>query len=152
MARDGHRYRALIAALPALLLLCGQAIAAPLPPMTPVDLCGKVVSATWIESRTLPARPGFSGSLGRKRVVPDHFLVILRDYTGIDVAKAARMSSLVSAEGGNPAGGRVAILLFGVDRQALLDAETVCVGGYRIAGDEGITLTTHKSLKIVRDH
>jgi hypothetical protein len=99
----------------------------------------------------LPARPGFSGSLGRKRVVPDHFYLILRDYTGIDAAKAAKISSLVATENADWAGGRVAILLFGVDRQALLDAGTVCLGGYRIAGDEGITLTTHTSLKIVRD-
>ena len=136
--------RALRAAL--LLPCCGAALAAPLPPLPAADLCGRIVTQSWVAERHLEAVTGASGSLGRERTVPAHLRVVLGQVTGLSRDLAQRLSRLAGAYSGEvPAGGM--LLLLAMERpDRLSGAATLCVTGYKVRGDEGITLTSYAGL------
>ena len=133
-------------ALATFLLPAGAAIAAPLPPLPAADLCGTVLSREWVPEEHRAARPGASGSLGRERILPAHLRVILGRVTGIPGDLAKRLSFMAGASANEvPDGGMLLLLqVEGPDRFA--DAATLCVTGYQVRGDEGITLTSYLSL------
>jgi len=129
----------------------GSAVAAPLPQFVPVDVCGEIVTQSWQPQRFVPAKPGFSGSLGRDRTFPARFRVVIENYRGIDAATAGRINGFLSfkpAEAG--ARPRVVLLLPHADSRHLDGAVALCVEGFHISGDEGGTWTRYRSLTLTR--
>jgi len=129
--------------------------AAPLPPFTPVDLCGTVVSHEWQPARFVLGKPGYSGSLGRDRTFPARFRVVLENYRGIDAAAALRINGylgLPPAQAGAGVSGpaRVVLLLPHADPRFLDGAASICVEGVHIGGDEGGTWTRYRTLSVTR--
>ena len=137
----------------ALFFLAAPALAAPIPPIGPVNICGDVVSQSWQAERFVPGRPGFSGSLGHDRTFPARFRVVLQNYRGIDAATAQRINGYLSmqpAERGAGGPPRVVLLLAHADSRFLDGAVSLCVEGFRISGDEGGTWTRHTTLSVTR--
>jgi hypothetical protein len=157
-AVSGNRGGAGVFRIPCVLaaaLLAADALAAPLPQFVPVDLCGDIVSHSWQPERFVPAKPGFSGSLGRDRTFPARFRIVLRNYRGIDAATARTINGYLGlrpAEAGeSPAGpARVVVLLPHADSRYLDGAVSLCVEGFHISGDEGGTWTRYRSLSVSR--
>jgi hypothetical protein len=124
---------------------CAQA--APLPPFTPVDLCGKVLSQDWSDVVNVPGQPGFSGSLGRERTFPARFRVVLQPYSGIEADTAALINGLLGFEGGTPPT-KVLLLLNSPDSSMLEGVHSLCIYGFSIHGDEGGTWTDYARIVI----
>ncbi|MHB8901465.1 MAG: hypothetical protein ACYC6Y_22165 [Thermoguttaceae bacterium] len=126
----------------------------PLPPMEPVTIEGSVAEADWHPSRYLEGKPGFSGSLGKDRTEPAHFVVKLDDYRGVNTATAWR---LVRTLGVVPAKGAsekqppkyLVVRLDHKDSKALKKGIRIRIVGYRISGDEGGTWTHYEELWIL---
>jgi hypothetical protein len=130
-------------------LLCGgAAMAAPLPPLPAADFCGTIISREWVPEEHRTARPGASGSLGQERILPAHLRLILGRVMGIPGDLAKRLSFLAGASANEvPEGGMLLLLpAEGPDRFA--EAATLCVKGYQVRGDEGITLTSYLSVTV----
>lgn len=154
--RSGRRAAlGLALAAAAWLLAAAEAPAAPAPPLGPLDLCGSIVSQAWEPARTVPATPGASGTLGRDRLFPAQFRVVLQGYSGIDGAMAARVNGYLgfaqADAGGTPARpARVLLLLPHDDPRHLDGATSLCVVGFRGHGDEGGTWTQYRDLQVKR--
>ena len=121
-------------------------MAAPLPPLPPADLCGRILDQAWVPEEHLEAWPGASGSLGRDRSVPAHLRVILGEVTGIPRDLAERLSFLAGASAGEVPDGGILLLLAVDGPDEFTGAASLCVTGYRVRGDEGITLTSFESI------
>ena len=138
--------RALSAAL--LVAWLGDAAAAPLPPLPAADLCGRIIAQRWVAEDHRKALPGASGSLGHDRTVPAHLRVVLGEVTGVSRDLAGRLSRIAGAQAGEvPEGGM--LLLLGADRpDRLAGAVSLCVKGYALRGDEGITVPSFAALTL----
>jgi hypothetical protein len=132
----------------AMTLMAGSVTAAPLPPMTPVSLCGDVVGAMYQAEQHLDAVPGASGSLGRPRLVPAHYRVVLVHVTGIDAATLRRLTLLAGPRPGEVPKAGVLLLIGAAGRADLGQAAALCITRYRVSGDEGLTLTTYDTLTV----
>ena len=84
--------------------------------------------------------------MGHERIVPAHLRVILGRVTGIPGDLADRLSFLAGASAGEVPRGGMLLLLAVSGPHELTGAVSLCVSGYEIRGDEGITLTSFRSL------
>jgi hypothetical protein len=124
----------------------GFALAAPLPPFAPVDVCGDIGWHSWNAARQAAGGPGLTGSLGQDRVFPARFRVLLRHYTGIDEPMARRINGLLSY---SEAAANEVLLLLNSQNPNLLDgARALCVYRFVIRGDEGGTWTDYRGLVV----
>jgi hypothetical protein len=128
------------------------ALAAPLPPFRPVDLCGRVRHVSWLPPLTLPGDPGVSGSAAHTRSWPGRFAVVLDQVTGAGAGSIGMINALLttSADGAGIrlAAGEVLVILPHEDPVHLADAAAICVAGFSISGDEGGTWTRYDGLWI----
>ena len=123
---------------------------APLPPFTPVDICGEVVSQSWSDVMRVPGQPGHSGSLGHDRTFPARFHVVLEPAAGFPADSAALINRLLGFEGGTPPT-KILLLLNSPDSGLLEGVRSLCVYGFSLSGDEGGTWTAHDRLGITRE-
>ncbi len=126
-------------------VMVSTAEAAPLPPFPEVNVCGEIVEQSWIPSRFVPGRPGFSGSLGHDRTFPAHFRIVLENYTGIDATVARRINGFLSIVELSELN-RLALLLPTDNPELLRGVHRLCIEGFSIRGDEGGTWTTYRRL------
>ena len=124
------------------------ALAAPLPPIPAVDVCGTIVDRAWVPEEHLEAQPGASGSLGRDRTVPAHLRVILAEVAGLSGDLAGRLSNYAGARAGEVPDGGMLLLLEVGEPDDFARATSLCVAGYTVSGDEGITLTSFTSFTL----
>lgn len=134
-----------VATAAALMAMLATARAAPLPPFTPVTICGVIVEQSWTPARHEPGRTGFSGSLGRDRTFPARLRVVLQNYTGIDATVARRINGLLSATELSDID-RVVVLLPSDNPDLLRGVYRLCVEGFTVRGDEGGTWTAYLRL------
>lgn len=147
-----------ISSLSAVLLgLAATVIAdgAPLPPMKPVTVEGVIRRLQWSPETKIAGRPGFSGSLGRDRVVPAHFRITLVEYRGVESDEAWRINGIMSDPGVSEADrnqppAHVILQLNDDDPHALMPGMRIRVKGYVVSGDEGGTWTRFQSLEVLR--
>ena len=125
------RRRALLAL--AALLAAGAAQAAPLPRLGPLDVCGAIVSRSWVAGRRAKALPSASGTLGRNRVFPPHHRVVIVPEGMADAD--AEIANLHAGHVGRP--GEAALLLPASPAALPAAARVICVRGYEVWGDEG---------------
>ncbi|MGE5721793.1 MAG: hypothetical protein ACM3YM_04960 [Sphingomonadales bacterium] len=139
----------------ALALLCssGSVVAAPLPPLAPVGVCGRVQSARWLPPRTLPPVPGMSGSAGRQRSWPGRFVVVLDGVRGATNRQKAQINALLttSSDGAGVSllPGQLLLVLARDDPASFNRADRLCVTGFAVKGDEGGTWTRYGDLRII---
>lgn len=141
-----------------LILACGVACAAyrtaaaPLPPMNPVDIRGRIVRLQWVPERHVKGVPGMSGSAGRNRVMPAHFRVVLEHVEGTDAETLDRISAWV-----RPPDEQVpeckdppcaTLKIEHPDPHFLSVGMRIAVWGYCVRGDEGGTWTRFDRLEI----
>ncbi len=129
-------------------------LSAPMRPIGPVDITGKVQAVHWVAKHEVKARiPGASGTLGIDRTIGSHFLVTLRDYSGPDEQTLNAMASVfaVTFPGSQPPDGmRVFGIKINTDDPKLLRPEMkIRVTGYIVAGDEGAVWTSYKKLEVL---
>lgn len=131
------------------------AVAAPLPPMDPVTIEGKISNVQWTPDTKVKGRPGFSGSLGVDRTVPAHFRITLVDFSGLDKALAWRINGIMSDPSSNPNADRrqppphLILQLNDDDPHALKPGTRIRVRDYVVSGDEGGTWTRFTKLEVV---
>lgn len=126
---------------------------APLPPLDPVTLSGTIETVKWVKARLVRGRRGATGSLGRDRTFPAHFVVVLGDYRGVDSDQARRLNGLVGAGWQNPIlpaakPRRLTVWINSDDPGWLRPGMAIRIAGYRITGDEGGTWTRHGGVEI----
>lgn len=125
--------------------------AAPLPPLKPVDVSGTVMDVRWLPEKSIEGIPGMSGSAGRNRTFPAHFMLELKNVEGVDHETAKRMTYYVAgprAESGVQSTA-VFLQLNHNDRNFLQKDMKIRVTGYTIRGDEGGTWTSYEKLDII---
>jgi hypothetical protein len=120
--------------------------AAPVPPVGPFDITGTISEVQWYPEQFVKGKPGASGSLGRDRSIPSHFLIKLVNYSGVDVNNAIRITRYISfkAYGDNNPSGRPPFIILKLnfkDRNFLSAGKKIKVRGYTVRGDEGGTWT-----------
>jgi hypothetical protein len=144
---------ALMAGFIVIASLARPIVAAPLPPMAPVDACGEIQSLEWLPSETLPAVPGMSGSAGRKREWPARFVAVLGNVQGLDEAQIAHINALLSSSsdsaGVNVTPDGLLLVLPIEDPDLLKRGVGICVTGFVVRGDEGGTWTKYDKLELV---
>ena len=145
-------HRALTAiALLALIWGSGPALAAPLPPVPPLDVCGVIQFHKWLPQRTLPPVAGMSGSASRQRHWPGRFAVVLDAVRGGSQQAVAQVNALLTtAHDGAGIGlrpGQLLLVLADDDPARLNGMRSLCVTGFVVSGDEGGTWTRHAGLR-----
>lgn len=144
----------LVVAFSVLCLLGSRAGAAPLPDLGAANVSGTVIEAKWSPQELVKAKPGMSGSLGRDRVFPAHFLVRLKDYEGVDAVKARAMNAFLGQAEEQPKQQpprKPAVLLLQLDsenQKLLRPGMKIKVRAYAIRGDEGGTWTKYEKLEV----
>jgi len=129
------------------LLVMNILVAVPLPPLGKVDVVGTVVDAEWVPKASLKGKKGMSGSLGRDRVVPAHFVVILHSYSGPTARQAWMMNGFVgvktdaNADRNRPPQ-TLTVWVNSDDRDFLKAGMKIRLVNYTVAGDEGGTWTS----------
>lgn len=139
--------------LAAAALLLGAAVpalAAPLPPVPPFDVCGTVVALGWLPAHREPAIKGMSGSAGVDRSWPERLAVVL-DRACTDDPEALALSNMfqrgtAGSTGRDLAEGQALLVLPEVDIGAVTLGRGICVSGFKVSGDEGGTWTRFGAL------
>jgi hypothetical protein len=125
---------------------------APLPPVGKADIDGTIEKATWEPEKKLKAIKGMSGSAGRDRTMPAHFVVVLKGFSGPTEKQAAMMNSFVGvAKSGNTEDARAARLTVWINsnnRSYLKPGMRIRISGYTVTGDEGGTWAHHDLVEI----
>ena len=129
--------------------------AAPLRPLGPFDITGRISEATWVPQEFRRGKPGWSGSLGHDQTIPAHFLLKLTDYSGIPAEKAITITRYISFQaygGENPSGlpPFVILKINSTDQTFLKKGMKIQVTGYSVRGDEGGTWTSYSRIKIIQ--
>lgn len=145
------------ALLAAPLLAASPLLTAPLPQVDGVAIVGTVVESSWVPARKLKATPGFSGSLGRDRVLPAHLVVTLSNFEGPKAKRARMLNAFVGASAENPPDGsappkRIVIWINSEKRITLAAGTRIRVRGYRVTGDEGGTWAVNEGWEILGDN
>jgi len=52
-----------------------NSVGAPIIPVGPINICGTVNEVRWVPEEMVKGIPGMSGTAGKDRVVPGHFLI-----------------------------------------------------------------------------
>jgi hypothetical protein len=137
-------------ALAALIWGSGPALAAPLPPVPPLDVCGVIQFHTWLPPRSLPPVAGMSGSASRQRQWPGRFVVVMDAVRGGSRQALAQVNALLkTAHDGAGIGlkpGQLLLVLADDDPARLTGMKSLCVTGFVVSGDEGGTWTRHAKL------
>lgn len=139
------------------LLLCAALLlplrAAPLPAVGKVDIEGMIEKATWKPEKKLKAVKGMSGSAGRNRTLPAHFVVVLKDFSGPTAKQAGMLNSFVGGAGsGGTVGGmpsKLTVWINSGDPADLKPGMRVRLSGYTVTGDEGGTWAHHEGVRIL---
>ena len=130
-----------------ILLAALPAIAAPLPPLAPIDVCGTIQSVKWLPPRSLPPVAVMSGSAGRERGWPARFVVVLDKICGVSEPVRARINGLLTTSydgaGMRPHSGQILLVLAGDSSEQMVQGKGLCVTGFYVSGDEGGTWTHH---------
>lgn len=134
-----------------LYIIVSNAVAAPIRPVGPVDVSGTVSEIKWVPEEKLKGISGMSGSAGRDRVIPGHFLVTLTDYDGVTVETAKMMIGYLdwNAFKGEEQKDKPSFILVRInysDRDYLKKGRKIKVSGYTVKGDEGGTWTSYGSV------
>ncbi|HQW29237.1 MAG TPA: hypothetical protein PK529_08635 [Verrucomicrobiales bacterium] len=125
---------------------------APLPPVGKVAIDGTIERATWEPAQKLNAVKGMSGSAGRDRTLPAHFVVVLKEFSGPSLNQARMMNSVVGAAKSGETNGtmpsRLTIWVNSNDPTYLKPGMRIRISGYTVSGDEGGTWAHHNRVQI----
>lgn len=125
---------------------------APLPPAGIADIEGTIEKATWKPGKKLKAIKGMSGSAGRDRTLPAHFVIVLNNFSGPTDKQAAMMNSFVGAAKSGEAKGagpsRLTVWINSSDPSFLKPGMRIRISRYTVTGDEGGTWAHHDGVQI----
>jgi hypothetical protein len=129
-------------------------LAAPIPPLGPIDVSGSVSDVHWFAEKKVAAIRGMSGSAGSDRIIPAHFLMTLRGFQGIDAVTAKAMTRYFDGEAfryeeKNFMPPFIILKINHNDRNYLKKGMKIQVKGYTVRGDEGGTWTQYTELDII---
>ena len=128
-------------------LVALPAMAAPLPPLAPIDVCGTIQLVKWLPRRSLPPVAGMSGSAGRERGWTARFVVVLDNICGVSEPVRARINGLLTTSydgaGMRPHSGQILLVLGDDSSEQMVQGKGLCVTGFYVSGDEGGTWTHH---------
>ncbi|MBI5848868.1 MAG: hypothetical protein HZB31_13155 [Nitrospirae bacterium] len=132
------------------LFMASNSFSAPLPRFEPVDLSGTISDVRWFPEKSVMGTPGMSGSAGKDRTFPAHFIVELNNAEGVDRETAGRLSYFVAGERSK---GRKDSTMFlqldHRDRNFLQKGMEIRIRGYTVRGDEGGTWTSYKKIEVL---
>ena len=148
-------YPLFLATLFILFSVC-HGIAVPVRPLGPVDISGTVSELHWVPEKKIKAVRGMSGSAGKDRTFPAHFLVTLEDFEGVDRQTAAAMTRYIdwSALKDQEKGCRPSFVLLKInhnDKNYLKKGMRIKVSGYTVRGDEGGTWTYFTGIDVMKN-
>jgi len=129
-------------------------ISAPLPPLGKTDVTGTIGEARWMPEASLKGRSGFSGSLGRDRLIPARFTVTLRDYSGPPARQAWMMNGftgvkITGTEDRDNPPPTLVVLVNSADRSYLQAGMKIRLVDYTVTGDEGGTWASCARAEII---
>jgi hypothetical protein len=149
-----NKYHLSLFTLIFILIAVCHGIAAPIRPLGPVDIRGTVSDYAWVPEKKVKASRGMSGSAGRDRTIPAHFLITLRDFEGVDPQTAVAMTRYLDwsafKDGGKDF--RPPFILLKInhtDQYYLKKGMKIKVSGYTVRGDEGGTWTYFTRIDII---
>lgn len=127
--------------------------AAPIPEEKKYDLEGTIADIKWYPAKFIKGIPGMSGSVGKDRIVPSHYIIKLIDYKGISHDDARRISRYINWNyPKNQDKSETTFILLKIncnDPNYLQRGLKIRVIGYKIRGDEGGTNTQYEKIEII---
>lgn len=149
IARSGRK------CLGALLAFTGILCAAPLPPLGKITITGTIAKASWVPAGSLKGRKGLSGSLGRDRVIPAHFVVTLYDYSGPTVRQSWMMNGFMSfstagTEDRSKLPPALVVWVNSEESKFLHVGMQIRLVNYNVTGDEGGTWTSCDRIEVLQ--
>jgi len=135
-------------------LALGYGIAVPVRPLGPVNISGKVNDLNWVPEKKIKATHGMSGSAGRDRTIPAHFLVKLENFEGIDSRTAVIMTRYIDRSAFKNQGWDVKppfilLKINHTDQNYLRKGMKIKVSGYTVRGDEGGVWTYFTRIDVI---
>jgi len=108
--------------------------AAPLPQMKPISIEGTIKTISWLPEKKVMAQPGFSGTLGKDRVFPAHYIINLTDTL------VESDSNSTSPYNKYKSGEDISIIINHMqDDGYLKEGMRIKIYDYKVSGDEGGT-------------
>lgn len=137
-----------------LFLIAINSSGAPIIPVGPINICGTVNEVRWMPEKIVKGIPGMSGTAGKDRVLPAHFLITLRNFDGVDSEIARRMTGYLDwsvFKDAEQKRSRTFILLKinHNDKNYLRKGMKIDISGYTVRGDEGGTWTSYEKIDMV---
>jgi hypothetical protein len=131
-----------------------DSLAAPIPPLGPMQVSGTVSELLWVAEKKVKGIRGMSGSAGVDRVIPAHFLMTLKGFQGIDAETARAMTRYFDQEAfkyekKNFMPTFIILKINHNDKNYLKKGMEITVTGYTVMGDEGGTWTHYTKLDIL---
>jgi hypothetical protein len=126
----------------------------PIIPIGPIEVTGAVSEIEWVPEKKVNGIPGMSGSTGRDRVMPAHFLIKLIDFEKVDSKTAITMTrylvwSALPDEEENQRPSFILLKIDHKDKSYLEKGMKIRVSGYTVRGDEGGTWTSYNNIDIL---
>lgn len=123
----------------------------PLPPADKYDITGIIHEINWYPKKFIRGIPGMSGSAGKDRIMPAHYIIKLINYEGINHDDAIRITKYIKWDAYNEHDQPPFIILKinHRDKNYLKKGMKIKVKGYTVRGDEGGTYTYYENIKIL---
>lgn len=135
-----------------LFFLSDEAFLAPIPEKK-YDIVGMIAEINWYPEKSIKGIERMSGSAGKDRIMPAHYIIKLINYEGINQDNASIISRYIQFDAiKNHGTKRVPFLIIKInheDKNFLKKDMKIKVYGYTIRGDEGGTYTYYDRIEIL---
>lgn len=131
----------------------GNIYSVPLPPTDKYDITGIISEINWYSKKFIRGIPGKSGSAGKDRIMPAHYIIKLINYEGINYEDAIKITRYIKGntfnEHENKKPSFVILKINHREKNYLKKGMKIKVTGYTVRGDEGGTYTYYENIKIL---
>jgi hypothetical protein len=118
---------------------------APLPQMKPIAIEGTIKTIAWIPENHVAAKPGFSGSLGKDRIFPAHYVVELIDTLVENSGSSQGLSNQFKS------GENISVTVnHNINDGYLKKGMRIKIYDYKVSGDEGGTWYSFSRIDFIK--
>ncbi|WP_353684945.1 hypothetical protein V4D30_03895 [Thermodesulfovibrio sp. 3907-1M] len=134
-------------------ILLNNAYSVPLPSVDKYDITGTISEIEWYPKKFIKGISGMSGSAGKDRIMPPHYILKLTDYEGISSEDALKITRYIKWDTLNNNEKReppfILVKVNHKNRYFLKKGMRIKIKGYTVRGDESGTYTYYEKIEVL---